>query len=168
LGATPSPTASPHGGGGVGGGVTLFKNAVTLVSLLSIAYTPVTADECKTPQEIRSERIGVVCAWISAVCYVSSRIPQIWKNYQRGSTEGLSFVTFFLTVCSNVSYASSIFLFSTQWSYLQRALPYLVGSLGTLFFDFVIWGQFFYFGTSDPPVESVEDDNFLKDDNDTL
>ncbi|CAB4432990.1 unnamed protein product [Rhizophagus irregularis] len=36
------------------------------------------------------ESIGRIMAWICTVLYLTSRMPQIWKNYTRRSVEGLS------------------------------------------------------------------------------
>ena len=74
-------------------------------------------------------------------------------------------MTFFLTVLSNVSYAASIFLFSTEWTFIRGSLPYLIGSLGTVCFDFVIWGQFYFYGKDIDAVEYVgEKEDILEDD----
>jgi len=90
--------------------------------------------------EIRA--IGDVFAWTSGMIYLCSRVPQILKNYQRKSVEGLSFFMFFCAIMGNLLYALGILLRATQWSDITNSLPFLVGSIGTITFDMVILGQF--------------------------
>ncbi|KAI7896006.1 PQ loop repeat-domain-containing protein [Mucor mucedo] len=83
--------------------------------------------------------------WTSAALYVGSRIPQILKNYKHKSTEGLSFGMFICAVLGNVLFTSSIFLKSTEKSYILMNLSWIIGSTGTLIFDFIIFLQFFVY-----------------------
>ncbi|VDK39442.1 unnamed protein product [Taenia asiatica] len=82
--------------------------------------------------------VGYVLGWISASIYISSRIPQILKNWRRGSTEGLSPVTFIFAIVGNVAYALQIFLTSVEPTFIIRALPWLFGSLGVVLFDLIV------------------------------
>lgn len=92
-----------------------------------------------------SEEVGMVLGWISAISYLSSRTPQIMKNHQRRSVEGLSPTLFILAVCGNSTYATSILMKSTDSDFIMRELPWLFGSLGVLCFDFTILLQFVFF-----------------------
>ncbi|KAI8095122.1 PQ loop repeat-domain-containing protein [Gilbertella persicaria] len=83
--------------------------------------------------------------WSSAILYVGSRVPQILKNYRNKSTEGLSFGMFLCAVMGNVFFTSSIFLKSTELDYIIVNLSWIVGSCGTLVFDFIIFLQFFVY-----------------------
>lgn len=83
--------------------------------------------------------------WASAILYVGSRIPQIVKNWKNKSTEGLSFGMFLCAVMGNVLFTSSIFLKSTDRDYILMNLSWIVGSCGTLVFDFLIFTQFFIY-----------------------
>lgn len=89
--------------------------------------------------------IGTAVGWGSAAFYLGSRVPQIWKNFKRKSTEGLSPVMFTMAVMGNVTYATSIFLYSTEYNYLWERFPWLLGSLGTLTFDFTTLMQFVWY-----------------------
>lgn len=89
--------------------------------------------------------IGKILGWIGSIVYVSSRIPQIVKNFRRGSVEGISFWMFFSAVMGNVTYALGILLKATSWKYVEEKAIFLVGSLGTVIFDFCILGQFYYY-----------------------
>lgn len=99
---------------------------------------------------------GSIIGWISAILYLASRVPQIVKNIQRRSTEGLSPLMFTMAVMGNLTYSISIFMFSQEPAYLLERLPWVVGSLGTLFFDFTTLIQFFLFRKNIHLVEIVE------------
>eukprot|EP00030_Apusomonadida_sp_AF-17_P004895 a514276_35.p1 GENE.a514276_35~~a514276_35.p1 ORF type:complete len:317 (-),score=78.92 a514276_35:380-1294(-) len=86
--------------------------------------------------------LGTAIAWSSAAFYLGSRIPQIYKNYKRGSTEGLSLMLFVCAVLGNSFYAASIFLASTTKSQYITRLPYLLGSMGTISLDVCMFTQF--------------------------
>ncbi|KAI8332615.1 PQ loop repeat-domain-containing protein [Chlamydoabsidia padenii] len=76
--------------------------------------------------------------WSSAILYCCSRIPQIMQNFKNESVEGLSLPMFVFSVVGNLTYCASIFLKSTNRTYLLINFPWLVGSGGTLFFDFTV------------------------------
>ncbi|OZJ05371.1 hypothetical protein BZG36_01993 [Bifiguratus adelaidae] len=78
-----------------------------------------------------------VAGYLSAACYLGSRVPQIYKNWHEKSTEGLSFAMFGFSVLGNVTYCLSIFLDSMEPSYILMNLPWIAGSGGTLVFDFI-------------------------------
>ncbi|CAO3664233.1 unnamed protein product [Rhizopus stolonifer] len=103
-------------------------------------------------QSVRSEPVidttllGCVLAWTCTTFYLCSRIPQIIKNYQRHSVQGLSLALFSFAVGGNVTYALSIILRPghTKESFMS-SLPYIVSSFGTLLFDLVIFIQFLHY-----------------------
>jgi uncharacterized protein with PQ loop repeat len=97
---------------------------------------------------------GTMLGWLSAMSYISSRMPQIVHNFKRKKTDGLSIQMFICAMLQNLCYASSIFLWDSRWSYVWLQFPWLVGSLGLIFFDFTVLGQFLYFGT-DTQVEDA-------------
>ncbi|ORE06071.1 PQ-loop-domain-containing protein [Rhizopus microsporus var. microsporus] len=76
--------------------------------------------------------------WLSALLYVGSRIPQLVKNYKNQSTEGLSIGMFLCAVMGNIFYTASIFLKSTDVDYIWKNMSWIVGSVGTLLFDFLV------------------------------
>ncbi|XP_027007359.2 lysosomal amino acid transporter 1 homolog isoform X2 [Tachysurus fulvidraco] len=93
------------------------------------------------------EIIGFTVGSISSVLYLCSRLPQIYTNFRRKSTEGVSFFLFALVILGNVTYGLSILVKNpgrgeSETSYLIHHLPWLVGSLGTLSLDLVISVQF--------------------------
>ncbi|ODN83206.1 hypothetical protein L202_01393 [Cryptococcus amylolentus CBS 6039] len=102
--------------------------------------------------------VGRISAWSCTTLYLTSRLPQIWKNYQRKSVEGLSILLFLMAFCGNVTYVASILLNPSGGAdpadnahYLLESLPYLLGSGGTLMFDLTIMIQSLIYGSA-PPV----------------
>lgn len=61
-------------------------------------------DNDKTP--IGAEILG----YVSAVCYLGARIPQIIKNQRERSCEGLSLLFFMLSLLGNLSYGAGVSL----------------------------------------------------------
>lgn len=91
-----------------------------------------------TPTEI----IGYIIGWISALCYISSRIPQIKKNASRKSTAGLSKWMFFFTSSGNILYTLSLALMFDNANFVVLHLPWLLGALIPLSLDIIILYQF--------------------------
>lgn len=94
------------------------------------------------------EAIGRLSAWICALLYLTSRLPQIWKNYSRKSVEGLSMLLFIMAFLGNLTYVISALSspsMSTNPSYMIDSIPYLIGSGGTLCFDMAIYIQSFLY-----------------------
>ncbi|KAL1921889.1 uncharacterized protein VTP21DRAFT_10531 [Calcarisporiella thermophila] len=86
--------------------------------------------------------IPKIVGWSSCGFYLCSRLPQILKNFQEKSCEGLSPFMFAFAVLGNSTYILSILLHSLEPRYLLTNLPWLLGSIGTLLFDFTIFVQF--------------------------
>ncbi|KAI9466303.1 PQ loop repeat-domain-containing protein [Lactarius psammicola] len=96
--------------------------------------------------------IGRISAWSCATLYLTSRLPQIWKNFVRKSVEGLSMFLFISAFLGNFFYVMSILsspsmrASTTQSSaFLTESMPYLIGSGGTLMFDVTIVTQSFIY-----------------------
>lgn len=99
--------------------------------------------------------LGRIFAWTCTSLYLMSRIPQLLKNRRRQSVEGLSASLFVFAVCGNLTYASSILSHPGQTiDSLLEALPYLIGSAGTLIFDFSIFCQFLYYKKKDTCLDN--------------
>ncbi|GAA5871960.1 hypothetical protein JCM8547_006201 [Rhodosporidiobolus lusitaniae] len=82
-----------------------------------------------------------VVGWISAFLYLGSRLPQLALN-RKTKCAGLSLLMFAFAVCGNSTYVASILLTSTSPQHLLINLPWLVGSAGTIFLDFIVLSQF--------------------------
>ncbi|TNN05628.1 Lysosomal amino acid transporter 1 [Schistosoma japonicum] len=80
-------------------------------------------------------KVGYILGWISTCMYLFSRLPQLFRNWKRRSTEGLSMFMFSMTITGNISYGVQILLTSTEKNFLIRATPWIVGSLGVVLLD---------------------------------
>ncbi|KAI0302134.1 PQ loop repeat-domain-containing protein [Russula brevipes] len=96
--------------------------------------------------------IGRISAWTCTTLYLTSRLPQIWKNFVRKSVEGLSMYLFVFAFLGNFFYVLSILSspnmrgpLTESSSYLTESMPYLLGSGGTLMFDVAIVTQSFIY-----------------------
>ncbi|XP_071945597.1 lysosomal amino acid transporter 1 homolog [Antedon mediterranea] len=101
--------------------------------------------------------VGYTCGVLSSVFYLVSRTPQIYMNYKRKSVEGISRVMFIIAIVGNLLYGSSV-LFEVQGNtavFMIRHLPWLVGSLGTLAFDFTVVVQFRLYKPAEPKSEPL-------------
>ncbi|XP_075882635.1 lysosomal amino acid transporter 1 homolog isoform X2 [Nelusetta ayraudi] len=93
------------------------------------------------------EIVGFSIGSVSSMLYLCSRLPQMYTNYERKSTEGVSYFLFALVILGNTMYGLSVLLKNPddglgEKSYIVHHLPWLVGSLGTLMLDLTISVQF--------------------------
>ncbi|KAL5606713.1 hypothetical protein BROUX41_003109 [Berkeleyomyces rouxiae] len=116
-----------------------------------------TPDHSDEPQDLKSSSAvaGQILGYISALCYLCARIPQIIKNYREKSCEGLALLFFLLSLTGNLTYAISLLAFSQDKDYLIKALPWFLGSAGTIIEDAIIFVQFRLYGDA-PRTSSVE------------
>ncbi|XP_030590653.1 lysosomal amino acid transporter 1 homolog isoform X2 [Archocentrus centrarchus] len=126
----------------------------SLLSASSVsAVTPFTTKEI----------IGFCIGSLSSVLYLFSRLPQIYTNFKRKSTAGVSYFLFALVILGNTTYGLSVLLKNPdlgqgESSYLIHHLPWLIGSLGTLTLDLIISVQFMIYRNAQPRVELNHDE----------
>ncbi|KAI9100589.1 PQ loop repeat-domain-containing protein [Phlyctochytrium arcticum] len=143
------------------------------LSLLTFTFFSTSSSSpLSTPSQVYSEppisdhpssNLGPLLAWTCTTLYLSSRLPQILRNAQRKSTEGLSISMFICAALGNLTYVCSIFS-RGDWAVVLNALPYLIGSAGTWGFDCLIFAQYLYYGrprrfetvTLPPPPTDME------------
>ncbi|XP_019944679.1 lysosomal amino acid transporter 1 homolog isoform X2 [Paralichthys olivaceus] len=106
-----------------------------------------TSDLSQVKTFTSKEIIGFSIGSVSSVLYLCSRLPQMYTNFKRKSTEGVSYFLFALVILGNTTYGLSVLLKNPdddqgEKSYLIHHLPWLVGSLGTLSLDVMISFQF--------------------------
>lgn len=101
--------------------------------------------------------IGRIFAWLCTSLYLTSRLPQIWKNYVRKSVEGLSMYLFVFAFLGNFFYVCSILTSSEaqmpppeSTKFFKESIPYLLGSGGTFVFDVTIVSQSFIYRGKPP------------------
>lgn len=103
--------------------------------------------------ELEFNPLAQVFGWLCTLLYLGSRIPQIILNYERKSCEGISFLFFLFACLGNITYVISILSVSTGQRYILINLPWLLGSLGTLGEDFMIFFQFFHYRKNSKSLE---------------
>jgi len=138
--------------------------------------------EFSTTSSTATETAGTIISWLSTLLYLGSRIPQLVKNHNRRSTEGLSAGLFIAAFFGNLFYSSSILTNPCAWETFQpyggggwvgaegsdrlewvsRAAPFWLGAAGVLFMDGAVGVQFLWFGDGSaravPMVVVAEDD----------
>uniref|UniRef100_UPI00398F1A99 lysosomal amino acid transporter 1 homolog isoform X2 n=1 Tax=Pristiophorus japonicus TaxID=55135 RepID=UPI00398F1A99 len=93
------------------------------------------------------ELVGYICGYMSCIFYLGSRFPQLYKNFQRKSTEGTSYLLFALAMLGNTTYGLSVVVKvpenkASANRYILHHLAWLIGSFGVLLVDFFITAQF--------------------------
>ncbi|EXJ55919.1 hypothetical protein A1O7_08850 [Cladophialophora yegresii CBS 114405] len=126
-----------------------------------------------TPLEI----VGTILSWCSTLLYLGSRLPQLYKNWQRQSTAGLSPLLFFAAFCGNFFYSASMITNPNAWSdykphghhgwvdadgnqrwaWVARAAPFFLGAAGVLFMDAMMGVQFMLYGEEEERLVKVRD-----------
>ncbi|KAI5194916.1 hypothetical protein AUEXF2481DRAFT_31269 [Aureobasidium subglaciale EXF-2481] len=115
------------------------------------------------------EAAGTVLSWVSTLLYLGSRLPQLYKNWARKSTAGLSAHLFIAAFFGNLFYSTSMLTNPNLWSdapahglhgwvgsaanvrydWLMRALPFWLGAAGVLVMDAAVGVQFLMYGESE-------------------
>lgn len=113
-----------------------------------------------------TETIGRILSWISTVLYLGSRLPQLYKNFHRRSTAGLSPTLFIAAFFGNLFYSTSLLTNPLAWSsyppyglhgwvgpegsergmWLSLAAPFWLGAAGVLGLDGAMGAQFLMYG----------------------
>lgn len=95
-----------------------------------------------------------VVGYMSALLYLGARIPQIIQNHKRRSVEGLSLLFFMFSTLGNLTYAGQILFYRSDTDYVVLNMSWLLGSLGTILEDVIIFLQFYMY-KDHHAVESV-------------
>jgi hypothetical protein len=134
-----------------------------------------------TPEQPEFNTVGQIFGYGCALLYLSSRMPQILLNHRRRSTDGIALLFFLFACIGNVTYVISIIAYAPPrtcepgelpgkhqhfclpasqdstdwyWRYIAVNASWLVGSVGTLVQDFIIFAQFFAYGDGLPKLAS--------------
>ncbi|XP_055003678.1 LOW QUALITY PROTEIN: lysosomal amino acid transporter 1 homolog [Boleophthalmus pectinirostris] len=99
---------------------------------------------------------GFVCGYIATIFYLLSRFPQLYKNFQRQSTEGTSYLLFILAMMGNGTYGLSVMLVlpalrGSKQAFIINHLAWLIGSMGVLILDFFVTAQFILYRNNRTP-----------------
>ncbi|KAL9605718.1 MAG: hypothetical protein Q9179_001101 [Wetmoreana sp. 5 TL-2023] len=119
------------------------------------------------------EFTGRILSWMSTLLYLGSRFPQIYKNYRRRSTSGLSPTLFIAAFFGNLFYSSSLATNPLAWhdappyglrgwagedgsdriTWIGLAIPFFLGAGGVLAMDGIVGIQFLMFGEGEAPTK---------------
>ena len=66
---------------------------------------------------------GSIVGWFATIMYILGRLPQIYYNYRKKSTEGLSILMFVFSILGNVFYLITIVTFSIEPQYIDANMP---------------------------------------------
>lgn len=130
----------------------------------------------KSNDNSNSETLGRIFSWMSTALYLGSRLPQIYKNYARKSTAGLSPSLFIAAFFGNFFYSSSILTNPQAWSdfpphggrgwvggegskrveWVKLAVPFWLGAAGVLALDGTVGVQFLIYGEGKDGPEGEE------------
>lgn len=117
--------------------------------------------------------LGQIGGYICCVLYLGSRLPQLYLNYKRQSTEGISMLFFIFACLGNLTYVISILAYKPvchghhghcepdeasqmYGRYFLVNLSWLLGSFGTLLLDAGVFVQYFKY-RKDENEEAVVD-----------
>lgn len=128
--------------------------------------------------ESATEMAGRILSWMSTTLYLGSRLPQLYKNYRRKSTSGLSPLLFMAAFGGNFFYSASLLTNPNAWydfppyggggwadaggnnrlEWVGRAIPFFLGAAGVLSLDALMGVQFLIYGERGAePVVRVND-----------
>ncbi|CZR63553.1 related to membrane protein [Phialocephala subalpina] len=123
-------------------GVVVVGAAGWAIAWQSGVWMPTPEDGAGLVEPAKTALGAKILGYASAVCYLGARIPQIVKNYKDKSCEGLALLFFLLSLMGNATYGASILCHSVERDYINTNLPWLIGSLGTMVEDAIIFVQF--------------------------
>jgi uncharacterized protein with PQ loop repeat len=92
-----------------------------------------------------------IIAWVSTSIFIIARCPQILLNLKRKSTQGLSVLSFIIINIANFLFLTSILVLlidipnENHTSYIIKNIQWISGSLSTVFFDVIIFYQFYIY-----------------------
>jgi uncharacterized protein with PQ loop repeat len=92
--------------------------------------------------------IAEIVAWCATLIFICARIPQIYLNAKRKSTEGLSLLSFVIINIANVCFLMSILVVLVDLErdeyngYIIENIQWIIGCTSTILFDAVIFYQF--------------------------
>lgn len=137
-----------------------------LANASPLSPTITTAPPLNPPTATPVQTAGRFLSWLSSILYLGSRVPQIYKNYTRHSTSGLSPSLFIAAFTGNFFYSTSVVTNPLAWSsasswglhgwagpegsdrlnWISLAAPFWLGTAGVLVLDATIGIQFLMYG----------------------
>lgn len=145
----------------------LFTSMLCAVLVNASPLKPNTSNSPSRSESFNElEFVGQILSWTSTLFYLGSRLPQLYKNFVRQSTSGLSPALFIAAFFGNLFYATSILTNPLAWSsyppfgdhgwagpegsnrvlWVSLAAPFWLGSAGVLMMDAAMGLQFLRYG----------------------
>nr|POF14000.1 putative vacuolar amino acid transporter ypq2 [Quercus suber] len=166
--SSPLPSPSPR---------TMLLIACMIALAQASPLKPAQLQALSSPAPTPLETAGTLLSWLSTILYLGSRLPQLWKNYCRKSTGGLSPYLFLAAFCGNLAYSAALLTNPNAWSsmppyggagwagpdgndrqtWVAAALPFFLGAAGVLALDASMGVQFVMYGGADHGVVVVQD-----------
>lgn len=93
--------------------------------------------------------IADIIAWSATCIFMLARVPQIWLNFKRKSTKGLSLLSFITINIANMFFLLSVLILmydldsSNYMDYIKNNIQWIIGSSSTSLFDCIIFYQFY-------------------------
>lgn len=97
---------------------------------------------CKNPADYQELEGKVHRGYVEAILHTSHSEKAGLPHTNVRLVIGLALLFFLLSLTGNLTYGASLFAYSQKGSYLLKALPWLLGSLGTIVEDSIIFVQF--------------------------
>lgn len=150
----------------------------TPLSASQPSFTSPALNAIYDPHDIDMETFGRVLSWMSTILYLGSRLPQLYKNYIRKSTAGLSPLLFMAAFSGNAFYSASLLTNPSAWydyppyggggwvdgdgnnriEWIALATPFFLGAAGVLSLDALMGVQFLIYGEQEgEPLVTVID-----------
>lgn len=98
-----------------------------------------------TTTMLYDEQLGTIFGWTSSVLYIIGRLPQIYLNYTRKTTEGLSSLMYIFTILGNISYLLTILIYSTETHYIYLNTPWIIMIIISVIADIIVILQCNYY-----------------------
>lgn len=86
--------------------------------------------------------VGSVLGWVTMTFYLVGRFPQLYMNWYRKSTEGLSLLMYVFTIIGNSFYIGVII---ASPYYLMENIPWLIAGSISILLDIIIISQHYYY-----------------------
>lgn len=120
---------------------------ITIILFMGINFTAGIVLAVYQPQfdQSLSIEVGEAMGWFTTCMYIIGRLPQIILNYKRQSTEGLSILMYIFTICGNLFYIASVFVYSIEPEYVTINMPWIVFTIVTFMLDILVIGQSVYY-----------------------
>lgn len=133
--------------------------------------------QLQVQSESSLELAGTILSWCSTLLYLGSRLPQLYKNWSRKSTAGLSPLLFLAAFSGNFFYSTSLLTNPNAWhdfgpyggggwadqygsdrvDWLLRATPFFLGAAGVLLMDGMMGVQFLMYSEREEEMVKVRD-----------